>query len=1590
MPLERPLQSRGRLHSSISSPVASYIPTIPVQSRRDLMMRRPLLLTALFTIVAAPPPCHVITGGRSVRPGQLYVVAVHLCSEGELKMTSSILRSGVVVTSATLDISSGAVAQIPLKVPTGITSGNYKLVVEGALKGTNKYFYNSTSLEFKPKLAAIIIQTSRPIYRASQIVYFRVLALQTDLKAYDDSLDVYIIDSDGFIMRRWLSVVTNNGILSMKYKLPEYVKEGVWKIRVKTYSQVEEQNIKVENYFDPLFEVFVELPAYAGSGDEELTAIVKGMMTTQEIVRGNLTMRLLLTKNHQDAPQLLWERRLFAHGPVEQRINVSDIDGEGGELKLEAEMTDMLYGSSSKGYSVTRIVPDRLRIRFVCDGIITFRLAKPIVLSIAVESESGQAVVPGTIEKSLLRVEVESTTRDGIVEKMEPIELFPIDLLNQANDLFFIDSDALENFPRTGVITVTLRPPPSVEYLRIRAILKVDGTEIDASALCAAVSSPDGNIALYASSLYPQVDEYAVLHLTADVPIHSFQYLVISKDNIVNGGEVSLPAGLRPTASFSVAMGPDMAPGFHVVAYASHNGTLLADSIFLPVNGFNRYEMALTMNNGKDLRGDNVEIIVSGDEGAYIVVSSARENFSHKIQAGNEMSLSRVLNSLMSFDHYYKRLPRVSRRWANGEMPEETQYFPNSGSGRSPRRTFALASLVLFTDMISAPTSESCEDPDLYYCNGGGCYNETQKCNGVPDCIDSTDEQNCEILQDDDYEFAISRLSRSVFLFDADDGDWAWREIKKNDHTGDEYDPIEVPKVAENWVINAFSVSPKVGFSILESPIQYSSKRGLSARLSGPPSCRRGEQLGLRLVIHNNDPARTLVLVQVIASPSHKVVQVGSAGFVSSYSASLVGGHLQILIYVRGESQERLDLPVVPTVEQGEVEIQVIASSQAGRESMTHVLQVLPEGAEVKRHLSSVLDLRSRAFVLSYLDIPVEETPIVPYQVWRRYVFGSPTCSISVTGNLLGPLLEPDGISLVTTLDRHAKGTDVRLYEFGMSIWTLHYRRLMSTVENSREVRERLEHANLLYGNIMKRYNDAGYFVNWDSAHPSVWLTAWVLRVLKGAVYGDWEYVLYVDKRVVEAAVSWILGFQTPEGKFVETEYYINTPLDSRTSDHTPDSRVAMTAHVLIALNECSVLVEGHTRNRVVESILSGIKYLEAKLNIIVDTRVLAIAVWALNLGKSDRLQTAMNLLINRTRTNTDGLPYWSPVEIPSPPLKKENQRLFRGARLYTEGDSAAVEATSYALLALMAQEGVSPTTDNIVLWLQTMRMSNDGFISMMDTLMAVQALTEYANRARLVDVTHMDVRLTSPSDPSVDHLLHIRNRSDISLSHVIQMKRVWGHVNVIGRGAGLALVQLHISYGVDVVSLLDAPSTKSFGLTIREFYSSDRNKSAITIEACTKWLNDWPPSSGSAVLEVDVPTGYFLVESEAEQIIRKNAHPSLRDAKTLHHKTVWLFDHIPNSWNCFNHTVRRWFAVANMTLYRGAILYEANARENFVQVLFNSTPLYTLSICEVCGSYQCPYCPYYNSAQQIRFSIDHLGAIFLSLYLLRHNKFVL
>jgi len=59
--------------------------------------------------------------------------------------------------------------------------------------------------------------------------------------------------------------------------------------------------------------------------------------------------------------------------------------------------------------------------------------------------------------------------------------------------------------------------------------------------------------------------------------------------------------------------------------------------------------------------------------------------------------------------------------------------------------------------------------------------------------------------------------------------------------------------------------------------------------------------------------------------------------------------------------------------------------------------------------------------------------------------------------------------------------------------------------------------------------------------------------------------------------------------------------------------------------------------------------------------------------------------------------------------------------------------------------------------------------------------------------------------------------------------------VNIEGRGAGQAVVQLDVAFGVDWEEFKDTPPVDAFELKIREIFSDRRNKSDLVVESCFK-----------------------------------------------------------------------------------------------------------------------------------------------------------
>lgn len=157
------------------------------------------------------------------------------------------------------------------------------------------------------------------------------------------------------------------------------------------------------------------------------------------------------------------------------------------------------------------------------------------------------------------------------------------------------------------------------------------------------------------------------------------------------------------------------------------------------------------------------------------------------------------------------------------------------------------------------------------------------------------------------------------------------------------------------------------------------------------------------------------------------------------------------------------------------------------------------------------------------------------------------------------------------------------------------------------------------------------------------------------------------------------------------------------------------------------------------------------------------------------------------------------------------------------------------------------------------------------------------------------------------------------------------------------------------------------------------------------RWTNlNESARSGMAVLDVAVPTGYIIQQQTLDRYILSRKVRNLQRARFQERKVLFYFDYLDNEETCVNFTLERWYPVANMSRYLSIRVYDYYSpgtykyislnfylliktdmhiytcspfSERFNESIFDALPTYTLNICEVCGSSQCPYCSIYNAA---------------------------
>jgi hypothetical protein len=252
-----------------------------------------------------------------------------------------------------------------------------------------------------------------------------------------------------------------------------------------------------------------------------------------------------------------------------------------------------------------------------------------------------------------------------------------------------------------------------------------------------------------------------------------------------------------------------------------------------------------------------------------------------------------------------------------------------------------------------------------------------------------------------------------------------------------------------------------------------------------------------------------------------------------------------------------------------------------------------------------------------------------------------------------------------------------------------------------------------------------------------MWLSAFTLRSFAQA-----KGYVYVDPAVLTSTAVWIVSLQQIDGVFPTHGRVIHTDMKGGAAG----SELALTAYVTLALLEYieTMDVSGKSEdadvNTVLQAVLLAIEYIEVNY-MHKDVSVYGSTLLAFVLTKADRLadKAARARMMTRATDGTGGK-YWNTDAQAEPGV--EEKLVVEPWRCHNFQRSADVEATAYALLAMVEADQVADGL-KVAKWLTQSRKGSGGWQSTQDTVIALEALSEYA-AAALADQADLIVNVSA------------------------------------------------------------------------------------------------------------------------------------------------------------------------------------------------------------------------------------------------------
>ncbi|XP_068425004.1 complement C5 [Clinocottus analis] len=1386
-------------------------------------------------------------------PGE---VMVHVFLKTSMAPDHQILAQEVVTLNAQNHHQAAAQVQLrPAQLGKGV--GHVILHVQSA--AINQHL----SVSVSRTNGFLFLQTDKPLYTPQQSVKVRAFSLNQELNPANRSVFLTFKDPDQTTVDIVEMFDVNNGIPSMQnpFKIPVNPKLGIWSIEAsysEDFTTAARADFEVKEYVLPSFHIHLEPEANFvsyGSFSRFTFKVSARYVHGAPVVEGEVFLRYGYVSG-TDAPVILpssvRKERLSSTGEVDVTVNMEKVlSKHDGPKDLNSLAGKYLYIAVLLQEDTGGITQEAefAAVKFVKSPYSLSLVSTPPFIKPGLPYHI-QVLVKDHLDKPVNRVQVR-LVEHRLFKQVEQSEELPCtgSSGSQSHGLAFF----ICNTPREG----------------IRAVLKFQtadsslpaASQASLSLEASAYHSPNRRY-LYIDPPLPGVGLKVGQHASIQVysatptylPVRALSYLVLSRGKVVGfGSQDFVSDGNKQTVRFqvTVAMVPSIRLLVYYILYGGGANELVADSVWLEVRD--------TCVNGLQTR-------LSHDSRVY----KPKENLRLDIRTNQDglVALSAVDSALYALrPNHRDPVTQVLRHL------EQSDQGCGGGGGRDGADVFRLAGLTFITNANAQPsrsmaactaavrvkralTEEEKTKKVRSYRRLGACCEHGMKyipksmtCSKFAlqmfrkhlDCRKVFTEC-CEFLQqnlDQDQDRILGRhamgatfdvapsLVRSYFP-----ESWMW-EVQRVS-SGRLTAIRTLPDSLTTWEVKAVGVFQN-GVCVAE-PLQVQVLLPLSLQVPLPYQVIRGEQVELKGSVYNQQADDITYCVTLTAPPAVCLEQ-------SQHSPRGAG------LQVTPCSWRLLPAGAVGAVTFTLLALQpgdhgltfTLKTRGGGRDVLQKSLRVLPEGVKKEKFSGGRLDPQG-LYGSEKRTVEMKNSPpanVVPNTLVER------TLSIrgEVLGDVLSAVLSPEGLRQLVGLPAGSGAAalggvlplaQVFLYLETTSSWDVLGGPIL---EESARLRKKIREG--LISMTSFRGKDSSYSM-WRKREPSTWLTAQVV-----STWAVVDPVVSVDHQTLSESVSWlILSAQQADGSFTEkSSYRPNRVMAAGAA--AVDQSVYLTSFVLIALHKVTKIqdpilqLQSHDN-----SMKSAAHYISQHASGVRSVYVRAVATYALNLHDPNSM-AASELLdsleeLARDKGHPAVLRYWQESSVTADWLKPD------------QSSGLTVETTAYVLLTVLLK-GRIRYAGPILSWLTQDQHSGQGFYSMQDTVLTLEAVLEY-NRVVPRAVLNQDIRV------------RYRRKGELGQVHLSQSLPVATPIQVTqddditvstGYGKGVSNVKMKTVYYETVSS---APNC-NFDLTI-EVAAPDTSNSALSsphLVACAKYRpppNELSTESSLTVMQIQLPTG--------------------------------------------------------------------------------------------------------------------------------------